>query len=353
MAGVSAVVACTTPSPVSPATSPLTGELLRQLRTSTNSPGMAAAAQRRKRVIALADGVRALGQPQPVTTSDQWQLGSITKSMTATLVARAVEQGVVSWSDTVDDVLGGAIPNMRDEYRRVTFRHLLSHRAGVQQAYPRFASSTDVRANRIEWARAQLQQEPVGPAEQTYAYSNGGYVIAAAMLETRMGATWEALLRENVFAPLGMTSAGFGPPGTPGAYDQPLGHAARSSGELIPMPPSATTRDFPVGPAAIAHANLNDLIKYLAAHRDRTSFLRRHNWETLHTPPFGGDYAMGWFLRGETHWHNGWIQGWYAEVSFNRADGIVAAAAVNDGRMQVVEPVVGSALQSVVQAVSK
>src|SRR5262249_19629658 len=70
----------------------LTPARLAALRAQAGAPAFAAAARNRNgRNVAFADGVRALGQPQPVTTSDQWHLGSITKSMTATLVARCVE----------------------------------------------------------------------------------------------------------------------------------------------------------------------------------------------------------------------------------------------------------------------
>ncbi|HRO04821.1 MAG TPA: hypothetical protein PLS69_14575, partial [Terricaulis sp.] len=52
------------------------------------------------------------------------------------------------------------------------------------------------------------------------------------------------------------------------------------------------------------HANFADTLKYLAAHRDRTSFLRRENWDALHRPPFGGPYAMAF-----THDHGDRVAG--------------------------------------------
>ena len=52
--------------------------------------------------------------------------------MTATLVARLAEQGVISWDDTVEQHLGAVIPEMNPAYAELTFRHLLSHRAGLR-----------------------------------------------------------------------------------------------------------------------------------------------------------------------------------------------------------------------------
>jgi hypothetical protein len=93
------------------------------------------------------------------------------------------------------------------------------------------------------------------------------------------------------------------------------------------------------------HANFDDVLKYLAAHRDRTSFLRPESWTMLHTPPFGGDYAMGWIKRGDAFTHGGSNTLWLVEVGFNATNGVVAAAGVNDGRLPQVQPAVMAALQ--------
>lgn len=341
---------------------PLTQASLAALRAGCGAPGMAAAAASRDgRAIAFADGLRAVDNSAPVTTSDVWHLGSITKSMTATLVARCVEAGQVSWTDTVRGLLGAAIADMRAEYRDITFRHLLSHRSGLPAniemaqllAFPR--ESTDAREDRIAYARIALQQQPGGPKERTFTYSNSGYVIAGAMLEAKLGAPWETLIQQHVFDPLGMASAGQGAPGTPGAVDQPIGHAPNALGALQPYPPGGVITDNPavLGPAGRVHASFEDVFKYLAAHRDNAApFLQRANWDALHTPPFGGPYAMGWARRGEALWHNGSNTLFYAEVMFDSARGVVAAAAVNDGRAQEMGQPVGAALIGAAQAVA-
>ncbi|MBC7768762.1 MAG: beta-lactamase family protein [Phycisphaerales bacterium] len=320
------------------------------------------------RSIALVDGVRAIGREERATTSDKWHLGSITKSMTATLVARAVEAGRVQWTDTVGGVLGAAIPEMRAEYRDVNFRHLLSHQSGLPAniglgqmlGFPR--ESQDSRADRIAYARFGLQQAPGGAKEQHFEYSNTGYVIAGAMLEAKLGAPWEALIQQHVFSPLAMSSVGQGAPGAPGAYDHPVGHAlgpttvtnGQATASLRPHPPGGPIVDnaAALGPAGRVHATLEDVLKYLAAHRDRsTPFLRRESWDALHTPPFGGPYAMGWAQREGMLWHNGSNTLWYAEVMFDRSRGIIAAAATNDGRVDAVGQPLGAALVGAAQAV--
>lgn len=346
----------------------LTQQSLAAMRAEAGAPAFAAAARNRDgRSINFADGLRAVGRPEQVTTNDLWHIGSITKSMTSTLVARCVEAGAVSWDDTVGGVLGSAIPDIRAEYRDATFRHLLSHRAGLvsnlewNEILSFQRENPDPRQERIQYARLGLTRDPAGPKGEHFEYSNTGYVIAGAMLEQKLGASWETLIRQRVFDPLGMASAGFGAPGTPGAYDQPVGHGpgiqavadGNRGGAVTPFPPGGAISDnvAALGPAGRVHIAFADMVKFLDAHRDRTSFLRRESWDALHTPPFGGPYAMGLAQRNGALWHNGSNTLWYAEILIDPARGISAIAATNDGRPEVMGRPIGAALVGAAQAV--
>jgi CubicO group peptidase (beta-lactamase class C family) len=340
-----------------PPPAPVTQAQLHAWRTESGSPALAAAVAKKSAAPKFwVDGVRIGGGDVAATVDDQWHIGSITKSFTATLVARLVEAGKIAWDDTVGDVLGAVAPNMRPAYRPVTFRHLLSHRSGLPGNIPpadfiRFARvNPDAREERRAYVRIALAMAPKGPAGATFEYANNGYVTAGAMLEVRCGARWEDLMAAHVFAPLGLASAGFGAPGVAGRTDQPVGHAKGPGGERVPFPPGGAITDNPVvlGPAGTIHLTLADLLTYLAAHRDAPAFLKPESWRTLHEPPFGGDYAMGWVVRPDgARWHNGSNTLWYAEAQFSAATGTVAAAAANDGApegAQAVARALGGAL---------
>jgi CubicO group peptidase (beta-lactamase class C family) len=334
---------------------PLDQARLGELRRQADAPAMAAACMRKGSSPKFwVDGERQLGSGIAARETDLWHIGSITKSMTATLVARLVEDGALRWNDTVGDVLGSTAPDMNEAYRRATFRHLVSHRAGLQANIEmadalKFSRDTDdARADRKAYARLALGQSPKGPMETTYEYSNAGYVIAGAMIEARLGSRWEDLIRSRLFEPLGLASAGFGAPGHAGATEQPVGHARSGpGGALQAYPPGGPITDNPVviGPAGRVHINLADLLRYLAAHRDGNELLKPESWRILHTPPFGGGYAMGWivFPNGALS-HGGSNTLWYAEVRVDRAAGVVAAAAANDGDLARVTPAVGHAI---------
>ena len=342
---------------------PLTRERLVELRTTAGSPAMAAASARKGLAAHVwVDGERAIETGVAVRENDIWHLGSITKSMTSMLVARLVDAGEVRWDETIGDILGAVAPDMRDAYRTVTFRHLLCHRSGLPGNLPladslRFSREiADAREERKAHVRKSLAMAPLGPMTSTYSYSNNGYIVAGTMLEVKLGRSWEELIGTRLFQSLGLSTAGFGAPGHAGATDQPIGHAwsgGRQSRLAYPVGGAVSDNPAVLGPAGRVHMSLQDVLRYLAAHRDRTDYLKPESWKMLHTPPFGGDYAMGWIVRGDgTLWHNGSNTLWYAEVLVDAAQGIVAAAAANDGYLAKSQPAVGHALLEAAAAAS-
>ena len=305
--------------------------------------------------LVAVDGVRIVGNDAAVTAQDKWHWGSITKSMTATLVARLVERGVISWDDTISAQLGESVPKMHDAYRDVTFRHLLTHRAGLARNIPieRFADFSqapdDPINDRLKWVRIALSQSPTGPKETTYAYSNNGYIVVGAMLEAATGRSWESLMKREVFTPLGLTGAGFGAPMGKQPFDQPRGHQPVS--DVDTAAPIDADNPAALGPAGRVHMPLADMGRYLLAHaKRRPDFLRPESYNILHTASFGGNYAMGWVItKPQKRWHNGSNTMWYAEAAFNLANGTAAAVVVNDGDRASVETAVRALLRKLME----
>ena len=346
------------------ASPPLTQDGLKSLRVKAGSPALAAAAQTGDGPVdRWVDGERAAGSGVEATVDDLWHIGSITKSMTATLAARLVDGGALSWDDTVGDVLGKAAPSMRPEYRQATLAHLLSHRSGMPHNisvldYIRYRKTNpDPREERRDYVRRALAMKPEGPMDATFNYSNNGYVVAGAMIEARLGRPWEELVRAEVFAPLGMASAGFGPPGSAGRLDQPVGHMKALTGERrIPKPPGDNDADNPavLGPAGTVHCSLGDMIRYLRAHRDHSPLLKPETWKRLHTPGFGGDYAMGWYVKDAGRLvHGGWNRRWMAIAVVSPEAKLCAFAVTNDGHAKASDPEVVEAVQRAANAVRR
>ena len=244
---------------------------------ATGSPGAAVVRSCAGEIEEAVAGLRVAGGESPVQPGDLWHMGSNTKAMTATLAARLVEQGVMSWDATIAQGLAGLDLEIDAALRSATLEALLAHRAGVKSnaglvtalRLRGIDADRDLQADRLVYARAVLG-EAGGPGGE-YRYSNAGYVIAAMMMEQAAGAPYEALMAREVFEPLGMERAGWGPPGEPGAADQPRGHGSGLFGGLDPREPGSGADNPPgaMNPAGPnVHLPMDDLAAFLAAHRD-------------------------------------------------------------------------------------
>jgi CubicO group peptidase (beta-lactamase class C family) len=311
---------------------------LHQLRLIAGAPAMGVAwASSSGKDHVLVDGFRAADAKTRVALADQWHIGSCTKSMMATLAARLVEAGHIKWEATVGEILGAHLPPFNAAYKDATLLQLLAHYSGLPHdltgtdKYGR-GLRPDIRAERLQYVAAALNEAPVVPPGKQDSYSNAGYVVAGAMLERSMDKPWEELMRAHVFAPLGLKSAGFGPPGNADKRDQPVGHAPGAGGKLRPAT-KPEEADYPppvTGPCGTVHLNLHDLLAYLKTHRDRpASFLNEASWKTLHTAPFGGNFALGWLVKPDgTLSHSGSNGLWWANVVITHA-GLAFAATMN------------------------
>jgi len=229
---------------------------------------------------------------------------------------------------------------MNPVYRAATLRHLLSNRAGLPtnigaEHLHQFSQTVEAACTeRKVYVQKALAMPPHSALAAAFRYSNCGYIVTAAMLEQKLGQSFESLMRVHVFTPMKLASAGFGPPGHNGVLDQPVGHSLAAPGTDANGAAIAAIADVPAvfGPAGRIHMSLPDLMVYLISHRDRTDFLSVPAWRTVQSPPFGGDYALGWFIREDgALWHNGSNDFWYMEALVARAAGIAAAAVANVG----------------------
>src|SRR4026209_1252098 len=188
--------------------------------------GMAAAVLRGERIIAQgAAGVRKRGTAERITLDDRFHLGSCTKAMTATLVAILVEEGKLNWTTTLGELFADTVKPMHPAWEKVTLRQVLAHRAGLrlepdglgvlnEMVRPPRARPGTVPQQRLEIVRQALSRPSGIPPDTKYWYSNVGYILAGAVLEQLTGRAWEELMRERLFQPLGISTGGFGPPGT-------------------------------------------------------------------------------------------------------------------------------------------
>ncbi|MDZ4828876.1 MAG: serine hydrolase domain-containing protein [Phycisphaerae bacterium] len=272
-------------------------------------PGLAIAVVSDERLVALGTaGVRERNGKDRIERGDRFHLGSCTKAVTATLAAELISRGSLGWQKTVGELLGPSLPNMHEAWKLVSLEELLHHRGGAPAspnandwgaAWKCEGSPEECRAEFV----ASMLARPPAQARGTYVYSNQGYAIVGRMCEIAAGKDWESLLVERVLAPLGVTSAGFGPPWKATARQAPRGHS--KTGEVNDIDNPAA-----IGPSGTLHLTMEDWARFIALHlRGETKGglgVTANDFKRLHTAADGDkeQYACGWTV-AERPWAGG------------------------------------------------
>ena len=196
--------------------------------------------------------------PRPLTDSTAFEIGSISKTMTAVLLADFIEQGTLTLSDPLETHLpeGTLVPSFGTD--PVLLSHLVTHTAGLPSIPPLmenpdpsdpYASLTDAQVL-DSLAEVELQAAP----GSQWAYSNFGFMLLSYIVERHGEAGLETMLHEQIFEPLGMEHAYVVAP--PEGTDVAQGH----SPALGPVPPWV----FPETYAGIGgvKASLVDMVAY-------------------------------------------------------------------------------------------
>lgn len=250
-------------------------DIVGELRSGSEVPAMGAVVASPEGVMAVAvDGIRKRGTNDPAQNADSFHIGSVAKTMTATVAGLLVESGDLSWGTKVAEIFPEAVAGGRDVYHDIDLAQLLSHEAGIRHLttdeeiaeMPELTGPVmQQRRELVDWL---LKQPPVAAVGEEYAYSNGGFVIAAAMMEAVSGSSWETLIQTRLFDELGMEEAGFGWPGqgNVSAGDFVWGHRM-TEGESRPVDPDGSYRLPEVlAPAGDVHASMGDMGRYAAAY---------------------------------------------------------------------------------------
>lgn len=270
---------------------------LEVVRAKYKVPACASAVMNNGQLVAIgATGLRRVDRDVPVTKDDVWHIGSCTKSMTAALVGVLVDAGKLRWDMPVPSALPG-VP-CDPGWKRITIEHLVTQRSGIagmsRGEWTAIESGQgSPRDQRARYARALLSKAPAQPPGK-FAYSNSGYGLLGAIIERAASAGYEELLHRHIFAPLRLTTAGFGAPATPGKLDQPWGHYRRGD-QLMPASPTPNNQFPPaLAPAACVHMSLADFARYAAwLSSGEPRIVKAETFTRLQTPPEGSAYAGG------------------------------------------------------------
>ena len=191
-----------------------------------NVPGAAVAVLARGEVVDHAAGALNLSTGVETTPESVFQIGSITKLWTSTLVMQLVDEGTVDLDATIRTYLPEFRIADEDAASRITIRHLLTHTAGFEGD---IFTDTGVGDDCVEKYLGVLHNVPqLFTPGSMWSYNNAGFSVLGRLVEVLRGKPYDTCLREYLIEPLGITHAATSP------YDAILFRAAVGHLETAP-----------------------------------------------------------------------------------------------------------------------
>jgi len=285
-----------------------------------------------KVILSKGYGLRDVKKNLPVTEKTLFAIGDATKSFTVTSLGVLVDQGKLDWDKPVRDYL----PDFRlwDQFatERMTPRDLVTHRSGLPRHDLMWYSSPFSRQELFDRLR---YLEPNKDFRTTFQYQNLMFMTAGFLAGHVAGITWEQLVHDVIFEPLGMTNSNFSVKDSQKSADfsQPYTVVNETA---VDMP----FRNIDsIGPAGSINSNIEDMTKYIMMHLAKgKGVLSATNETQMMIPQMAisapspdkelGDlsYGMGFFVtsyRGHKFVHHGGnIDGFSALVAFLPQDNI-------------------------------
>jgi CubicO group peptidase (beta-lactamase class C family) len=325
-------------------------ELLDLLDTTTREnhvPGAAVAVTDGEHVIELATGVLNLNTGVTATPDSLFQIGSITKTMTATLVLQLVDAGLVDLDQPIRTYvpeLGVSDPAAAEA---MTVRQVLSHTSGLPgDVFTDFGRGDDAVLRYVEGLKDHEQMYAPG---RMFSYCNAGYSVLGLLVQrVRELPSWEAALRRYLVAPLGLTHVAALPEEAL-LFRTAVGHVDGPDGAQMVAPIWQLPRSAaPAGASTSARAR--DLLAFARLHmrggvaEDGTRVLSEHSVAAMQEAQvalpgsgklLGNAWGLGWMLSdqpgGRVVGHDGGTIGQTSRLRFAPDSGVAFAVLTNGG----------------------
>lgn len=265
-------------------------EMLAQAHKYRLFNGSALVAENGKIIYKGAFGMANMEWGIPNTPDTKFRLGSITKQFTAMLVLQLVEQGKVKLDAKISDYL----PDYRKDIgEKVTVHQLLTHTSGIPSytGLPNFFQDVSRNPYKVDdfvkkYASGNLEFEP----GSKFSYNNSGYFLLGAIIEHVTGKSYEVVLKERIFDPVGMKNTGYD------HHDTIIQKRATGYSKTADGYTNSAYLDMSIPYAAGSlYSTVEDL--FLWDQALYTNSLLSEQSKNLMYKPFLQDYAYGWVVR--------------------------------------------------------
>ena len=289
------------------------------MRIEYNLPAVAYGVIRNDSIIVLnAVGYRDIETKEKAQITDYFHIGSNTKSFTAFLAGKLVEDGFIAWDTRFFDLYPELKKESNPEYQSINLKELLSHRARLikfqktSEVYPivdyekNIDSKLSLPEKRYYFIKQVLKYEPIPFFEHPDdRYSNAGYIAAALMLEKVSGKTWEELINDaseelNLGIHIGWPDSDN--PNEPKGHINPKEWLIDIDKDLIPIPDLLKKYHYfnqyilLCSPSGHLSISLPSFLEYLRLNIDglngKNNYLKLETYKDIfYTYP---DYSRGW-----------------------------------------------------------
>jgi CubicO group peptidase (beta-lactamase class C family) len=278
---------------------------LHELAVEEEVPGAALGVWAEGREIAAAaHGVLNAETGIRATADSLFQIGSVTKVWTTTMIMQLIDEGRLSLDTTVAEILPGIRLGRDDGSAEIRIRHLLTHTSGVDGD---IFTNTGRGDDCIERYAAELAETArVFPPGAAFSYCNSGFVLLGRIIEVLDGRIWDASLRKRLIRPLGLTRT-VTLPEEAIRYRTATGHREHPRQN---QPVSVWGLPRSAGPAGGITAGVQDMLAFARLHldggvtQDGTRLLSQASAEAMQQqraeiPGLGNSAAaigLGWML---------------------------------------------------------
>jgi dipeptidyl aminopeptidase/acylaminoacyl peptidase/CubicO group peptidase (beta-lactamase class C family) len=218
--------------------------------------------EREDDVVEAAAGVLNKETGVEATPDSVFQIGSMTKVWTATIVMQLVDEGLLDLDAPLVEVLPELRLSDTEVTKQVTMRHLLTHTSGIDgDVFTDTGRGDDCLEKYVAELEQAAQNHPLGA---TWSYCNSGFSLAGRVIEKLTDGTWDAAIQERLVRPLGLKHTGTLPEEAL-LHRAAVGHVAEP-GEELSRAPSAWGLPRSVGPAGLISATVGDVLTWARVH---------------------------------------------------------------------------------------
>jgi Beta-lactamase class C and other penicillin binding proteins len=309
-----------------------------KLLKNSKVPGTAVSIVYGDQVFIRTFGVRSVKSQQPIDQHSVFRIASLSKSFAAVLTARLVKENKLRWNNHVKDYLPEFQLSDNEQTDRIQLWHLLSHTTGLP--YHTYTNLVEAGIPTSKIISELKSVDLVGSEGSVYSYQNAPFSIIGEVHRVATGQTYEQLLKEKIFSPLGMSDASTDRAAITSRTNTAQPHNETKTGWYQTK---ISDKYYSAVPAGGVNASINDMSTYLRLLLGQfpglltaedlapifepvisTPIKRRYfgKWPKLKS----ASYGLGWrildYAGTKVSYHSGYVNSYKGEMAVNHNEQI-------------------------------